>query len=227
MMIKLKDLNFPVLIGGFLGIAALITLNIIVINAEFLVAMCFVLFIIFAYNNFSHVIINMLEDRTNKIQKDFGYYFELQEDVLTSLIAYHEKRSKLPEEIKQISNFSKNEVEKILDKRQKVLNQIILQQLEQKLKIISLKEISITQMIQEETSYWFSKSVYSEFQANKTSNFYKDILFQEGIDTINRMSTFTTKNIVSDNNILNQLVLIKNHLSVPMNVLIIGALGKL
>ena len=105
-----------------------------------------------AYKNFS-VIVDSLEERTNKIQKDFGYYFELQENVLTSLISYHEKRSKLPEEIKQISNFSKNEVEKILDKRQKVLNHTILQQLEQKLKMISLKEISILQMIQEETSH--------------------------------------------------------------------------
>lgn len=227
MMIKLKDLNFPVLIGGVLGVAALITLNIIVINAEFLVAICFVLFIIFAYNNFSDVIVDMLEERTNRIQKDFGYYFELQESVLTSLISYHEKRNKLPEEIKQISNFSKNEVEKILDKRQKVLNLTILQQLEQKLKMISLKEISILQMIQEETSYWFSKSVYNEFQANKTSNFYKDILLQEGIDTINKMSTVITKNRVPKNNVLSQLIVIKNHLSVPMNVLIIGALGKL
>ena len=226
-MIKLKDLNFPILIGGVLGVAALITLNIVVINAEFLVAICFVLFITFAYNNFSDVIVDMLEERTNKIQKDFGYYFELQENVLTSLIAYHEKRSMLPEEIKQISTFSKNEVERILNERQKVLNHTILLQLEQKLKMISLKEISILQMIQEEASYWFTKSVYSEFQANKTSNFYKDILLQEGIDTINKMSTTTTKNIVSNNNTLRQLVMIKNHLSVPMNVLVIGALGKL
>ena len=226
-MIKLKDLNFPILIGGVLGVAALITLNIVVINAEFLVAICFVLFITFAYSNFSDVIVDMLEERTNKIQKDFGYYFELQENVLTSLISYHEKRSMLPNEIKQISTFSKNEVERILSERQRVLNHTILQQLEQKLKMISLKEISILQMIQEEASYWFTKSVYSEFQANKTSNFYKDILLQEGIDTINKMSNITTKNIVSNNNVLGQLVMIKNHLSVPMNVLVIGALGKL
>jgi len=226
-MINLKDLNFPVLGAGILGVAALITLNIIVVNAEFLVAICFVLFIIFAYNNFSDVVVDMLEERTNKIQKDFGYYFELQESVLTSLISYHEKRSKLPEEIKQISNFSKNEVERILEKRQKVLNHTILQQLEQKLKMISLKEISILQMIQEETSHWFSKSVYSEFQANKTSNFYKDILLQEGIDTINKMSMATHKDIASDNNVIKQLVLIKKHLSVPMNVLVLGALNKL
>lgn len=226
-MIKLKDLNFPILIGGVLGVAALITLNIVVINAEFLVAICFVLFITFAYSNFSDVIVDMLEERTNKIQKDFGYYFELQENVLTSLISYHEKRSMLPDEIKQISTFSKNEVERILSERQRVLNHTILQQLEQKLKMISLKEISILQMIQEEASYWFTKSVYSEFQANKTSNFYKDILLQEGIDTINKMSNITTKNIVSNNNVLGQLVMIKNHLSVPMNVLVIGALGKL
>ena len=90
-----------------------------------------------------------------------------------------------------------------------------------------LKEISILQMIQEETSHWFSKSVYSEFQANKTSNFYKDILLQEGIDTINKMSTASNKNLESDNKVLSQLVLVKNHLSVPMNVLVIGALGKL
>ncbi len=226
-MIKLKDLNFPILIGGVLGVAALITLNIVVINAEFLVAICFVLFITFAYSNFSDVIVDMLEERTNKIQKDFGYYFELQENVLTSLISYHEKRSMLPDEIKQISTFSKDEVERILNERQRVLNHTILQQLEQKLKMISLKEVSILQMIQEEASYWFTKSVYSEFQANKTSNFYKDILLQEGIDTINKMSTTTTKNIVSNNNVLGQLVMIKNHLSVPMNVLVIGALGKL
>lgn len=226
-MIKLKDLNFPILIGGVLGVAALITLNIVVINAEFLVAICFVLFITFAYSNFSDVIVDMLEERTNKIQKDFGYYFELQENVLTSLISYHEKRSMLPDEIKQISTFSRDEVERILNERQRVLNHTILQQLEQKLKMISLKEVSILQMIQEEASYWFTKSVYSEFQANKTSNFYKDILLQEGIDTINKMSTTTTKNIVSNNNVLGQLVMIKNHLSVPMNVLVIGALGKL
>ena len=48
-MIKLKDLNFPILIGGVLGIAALIGLNIIVLNAEFLVAVCFVLLYTYTY----------------------------------------------------------------------------------------------------------------------------------------------------------------------------------
>lgn len=228
-MIKLKDLNFPILIGGVLGIAALIGLNIIVLNAEFLVAVCFVLFTIFAYNNASDVAIDMLEERTNKIQKDFGYFFEVQENVLTSLISYHEKRTNLPNEIKQISEFSEAEVASILDRRQGMLSHTILQQLEQKLKMISLKEVSILNMIQEETSQWFSKAVYTEFQAAKTSNFYKDILLQEGIDTINKMSNVTPKKLISgeSTNIFNQLILVKNNLSLPMNILIIGALGKL
>lgn len=227
-MQKLKDLNFPILIGGLLLIGTLITLNIVVLNAEALVALCFVLFVLFAYSNFSNIVIDMLEERTNKIQKDFNYYFELQEEVLTTLISYHKKRITLSEEINEISFFSKTEIENILNKRQKELENIILEQIEQKLKTILIKETSITQMIQKETSSWFSKSVYNQFQSNKTSSFSKDILLQEGIALINKMSEFDIKKLikVQDIHLLSQVVMIHKHLDISMDILIIGALSK-
>ena len=119
-MQKVKDLNFSILVGGLLFIGTLISLNILILNAEALVALCFILFVIFAYLNFNNIVIDLLNDRTNKIQKDFNYYFELQEEILKSLILYHKKRISLMDEIKEISTFSKSEIKKILIENFKV-----------------------------------------------------------------------------------------------------------
>lgn len=227
-MQKVKDLNFSILVGGLLFIGTLISLNILILNAEALVALCFILFVIFAYLNFNNIVIDLLNDRTNKIQKDFNYYFELQEEILKSLILYHKKRISLMDEIKEISTFSKSEIKKILIVRQKDLTDIILEEVDQKLKSISIKEVNIIQMIQKETSISFSKSVYSKFNSNKTSSFSKDILLQEGISLINNISNSTSKEMIqiNNNNLMYQLVIISKYLNIPMNTLILGTLAK-
>ena len=159
MVANLKNINFTTLAIAALVIAVLTSREILVYNEELLVAISFFVFVGFAYVNLSDVFAASLDDRAKQIQKEFDYYFALNEEVLELLISYHGKRKSLAKELKNISTFSQQEIRNILNKYQHALENNISLQLEQKLKTIYMKEQSINQFIQEETSQLFSKNV--------------------------------------------------------------------
>lgn len=185
--IQLKNINFPFLTAILLILAVFISKGILVFDAEAIVAVSFVSFIVFAYLNAGEIVTKELEERAEKIQKEFDYHYNLQENVLKQLISYHEKRSQLAAEVAKIAAFSKNEIQFILDKRQNALENNLSLQIQQKLKTVALKEQSILQFIQEETSYWFSKYVRDTF-ASAESKEAKDQIIKDSIRTIEQMS---------------------------------------
>lgn len=174
---------------GFLLIAVLISKEIIVINAETLVLISFIVFMFFAYRNLNDVLVSQLEERSDAIRKEFDHYFSMREDLLSLLISYHNTRKMLSNEITEISHFSKNEVKHILAKRQKALENNLSLQIQQKLRTILLKELSIVQQVQQETSHWFAKHVIKSFsEKNPSVNKLKDIMLKEAINALETMS---------------------------------------
>lgn len=178
---------------GLLTLGVLTSKEILVFNAESLVAISFTIFMVFAYRNVSDVIVTELEDRSERIRKEFDHYFSLREDLLSLLISYHSTRKMLSDEVTNISHFSKNEIKHILAKRQKALKNNLSVQVQQKLKTILLKELSIIQQVQQETSHWFAKHVLASFATkNPSVTRLKDIMIKEAIDMINVMSKYSS-----------------------------------
>lgn len=185
--ISIKNVNFPFLTAVLLILAIFVSRGVLVFDAEAIVAISFVVFMVFAYQNASDMVREELEERAHKIQKEFDLHYQLQEDVLKQLISYHQKRKDLTKEISQIADFSRQQVEYILAKRQQSLRHHLAQQIEQKLKTVAMKEQNVLQFMQEETSYWFSKYVRDIF-ASSESKTARDSMIQEGIQRIGQMS---------------------------------------
>lgn len=186
-MIQLKNVNFAFLAAVLLALAVFVSKSVLVFDAEAIVAVSFLIFMVFAYQNASEMVTTELEERAERIQKEFDLHYRLQEDVLKQLISYHQKRHELSKEVANIAEFCKHEIEYVLSKRQKALEHHLASQIDQKLKTVALKEQSIKQFIQEETSYWFSRYVYETF-ASAESKQAKDVIIQESIKTIGEMS---------------------------------------
>jgi F0F1-type ATP synthase membrane subunit b/b' len=214
---------------GLLTLGVFTSKEILVFNEETLVAISFILFMIFAYRNLNDVFVAELEERATKIKKEFDHYFSLREDLLDLLISYHGIRKMLSNEITEISNVSKNEIKNILVKRQKALENSLSLQIQQKLRTILLKELSIVQQIQQETSHWFSKYVFASFQTQKTSPI-KDIMIREGIHLIDAMSKYSSIQGKSlsigqeTKKFLNNLLVLHRMTHIPMETLLIGYL---
>ena len=80
--------------------------GILTLNAEFLLAVCFIIFVLYFYSNLSENLIEPLEEQSNAIQKEFEQYYNKYENMLKTLVSYHERRVILVDELKQIASFS-------------------------------------------------------------------------------------------------------------------------
>lgn len=213
---------------GALVIAVLTIKEIIVYNEETLVLVSFIIFMFFAYKNVSDVVVSQLEDRSEAIKKEFDHYFSMREDLLSLLISYHNTRKMLSNEISEISHFSKNEVKHILAKRQKSLENNLSVQIQQKLRTILLKELSIVQQVQQETSHWFAKHVFMSFsEKNASVSKLKDIMIKEAINTLETVSKDSSDGTVSNDGTktyLDNVALLNKATNIPVDKLLINSI---
>lgn len=189
----MKNLNFPVLSSIILALAALTGGGILTLNAEFLLAVCFTIFVFYFYLNLSDNLVEPLEEQSNIIQKEFEQYYDKYEAMLESLVSYHERRVSLAHELKQIASFSKEELVYLVNQRQKSFAQEISDQITQKLKTLELKDQEIYKDIQNQASSHFTEKVMDWFSKDTESKYSKDILVQEAIGNIEQI-TKTTPN---------------------------------
>lgn len=220
----MTNLNFSVLSGIVLVFAALTGSGIIALNAEFLLAICFITFVAYFYYNFSNSLVDPLEEQSEMIQKEFELYYNQYETMLKTLVLYHERRVILANELKQITEFSKRELFYLVDRRQKSFAQEISHQITQKLKTLELKDQDIYKDIQSQASTYFTNQVLEYFSKGTESSYSKDILVQEAITSILQISKrapegYNLSSLVSSK-IKNDL-LISSATNIPLSFLIL------
>nr|YP_007890621.1 ATP synthase F0 subunit b [Jakoba bahamiensis]AAO45014.1 ATP synthase F0 subunit b [Jakoba bahamiensis]AGH24115.1 ATP synthase F0 subunit b [Jakoba bahamiensis] len=131
-------------------IAGLAAEGILTVNAQFLVALCFAFFIIFAYLNVKDVVVSELNDRASQIQKEFEDAFRLKEEVLKTIVSYYRKQLHLTEEITSIYQFSKEQIHLIISSRRKALESKLMQEIGTKLETVLMKEKALYSSMQTE-----------------------------------------------------------------------------
>lgn len=216
----LKNRNV-LLVFGLSAFAGIISKEILILNEETLVAICFVLFVIFAYMNVSDIVVSELKDRASKIQKEFDDYYQLRENILHSLISYHNKQVSLLKEIHQIFIFSKSEIQNIIHAQQKNLQNNISLQIKQKLRILAMREFNFIQFMQTETTHFVTASVIQGFHIDKKSH-SKNLLmkrsFKEGIQTLHQMSKLPLSTATAQ--LLDNALLLHKASGIPMELLL-------
>lgn len=173
----------------FLIIVVFTSKEILLYNEETLVLICFILFVMFAYKNISDSFVAMFQERSDKIYKDLDYYYGIQEDLLKSLVSYHERQADIHDEVQSISTFSKSEIERIVSSRQAYLEHEIANQLRSKLDSVVLKEQSIMREIQADLSAWLADSVSKEFRTGENASKSREALVKEAISHVGTLES--------------------------------------
>lgn len=132
------------------AIAGLSAEGFLTINAQFLVALCFFFFIIFAYLNIKDMVSLELEDRANLIHKELEEAYRLKSEILNTVLSYYKKQLNLKEDILSIYEFSKNQVNQIISSRKKALEFKLMNDVLVKLDTVLLKEKTLSFSMQKE-----------------------------------------------------------------------------
>lgn len=166
--------------------AILVAQDIIIVDEEILVLLCFVLFIIFLSQNISEVISNELQSRASKIRDEFEETNLLQEDMYLTVLHYHNKQLSLQNEIQNIFDWTSQQMKELINTRSQALNHLLQRELEEKLKLIAMKEQSFLYSMQEETSSYLTSKVIAN--ANQLDS---DVI-SEGIQMIEHLAVTTS-----------------------------------
>jgi hypothetical protein len=108
----------------------------------------------------------MFEERREKSYKDIVSSYDFQEEALKVLINYHTLQVLVISEIKQLFDFSKTEITRILDKRQSSFKFVVASQIEQKLSLLADKEAVVAAQTQETINSTVSSTVLTLFKSN-------------------------------------------------------------
>jgi hypothetical protein len=156
-----QALNYLYVLLGTIGVA-----GVLVMDEEVLVLLCWVVFVCLAYAYGGGAVNAMFEDRREKFYKDIVISYDLKEEALKVLINYHIIQVLAISEIKNLFKFSKNEITRILSKRQASFKFIIGSQIEQKLSILADKESAVAAQVQDTINTTVSTNVLNLFKSN-------------------------------------------------------------
>ena len=156
-----QSLNYLYVLLGTAGV-----MGVLVMDEEVLVLLCWVLFVGLAYTYGSSAINAIFEERREKFYKDMVVSYDFQEEALKILINYHIVQVLIISEVRNLFNFSKIEIAKILAKRQASFKFIIASQIEQKLSILADKEAGVAAQVQDNINLIVSINVLHLFKSN-------------------------------------------------------------
>ena len=149
---------FCFILGAFFS-----TANIVILNEESLVAICFVIFVATLYVYGRSIISETLEERSRQVSQEFDRLFDLQLKNKELLISCYEHQSGLSAKIRTIFSFSQEEIKSLVAQKEKGLNYIISLQIEQKLMSIFSKEVAILLSLQSEIVKFFTFEIRNLF----------------------------------------------------------------
>lgn len=143
-------------------LSTVISMNILFVEEELLVLLCWLLFVSLTYIYGFSAINSIFEERRETFCKDINLSFSFQEKALKILINYHRIQLRIVLEIIVLFNFSRSEITRIIMKRQLNFKFLIASQIEQKLSLLVDKEASIEAQIQSNISLTVSNKVLND-----------------------------------------------------------------
>lgn len=185
-----KNKMYTITFYFFLG-ALFATANIIIMNEETIVAICFVLFITTIYVYGRTTITESLAERTQQISQEFDSFYALHLQNIELLISYYKKQNDLLDKVTAISSFTKDEIKNVISKKEQALNASISLQIEQKLNAILAKEMAIIAGIQSEIVKLFTMEIREMFVKESPSQ--KQLKSEVTNESIAKLNLLTTK----------------------------------
>jgi len=159
-----------------------------VLTEEVIVLCAFIAFVGFIYNYSNSYVTTAIETETKKIGQEFDVFFEIQKKVIKNLITYHVLQVLVVTQIRNLLEFSKNEISSLIKSKQKGLNAILVNQLEQKLSYLASRETNLASQVQENASKHIVEGIQNLFTGdNKKKKKIKDKFFEENLAKLERI----------------------------------------
>nr|YP_009446447.1 ATP synthase F0 subunit b [Ancoracysta twista]ATY40935.1 ATP synthase F0 subunit b [Ancoracysta twista] len=153
-----------------LFLIASLSKEIILLNEETLVGICFILFVLYTNKYFSASVANSLDEVAANIEKEFSNYFSVYKKTLELLITYHRRKLDLYVTMESVFSWAKSEVAEIVTARNLALQQELTSQLQNRLNRILMKESDFIQEIYMKNLNLFTKSLELKILANNSKN---------------------------------------------------------
>jgi hypothetical protein len=180
----MKSLNNLYILLGTAGI-----MGVLVMDEEVLVLGCWVVFVCLAYTYGSSTVNEIFEERRAKFAEDILSSYTFQEMATKALINYHNIQVSVLSEIKELFDFSKSEISRILGQRRDSFKSIIGSQIEQKLSILADKEAAVASQVQESIHSTVSQNVFTLFKSKeKNVKVLKEKILNESMSKFESIS---------------------------------------
>ena len=161
----LTNSNLRIYLFLFLAFCVLSSKHIIIYNEETLVAISFFAFIFFVYRYFGDTIKESLNERSVVIQQELQNFLNLKESSFKELLSEHNRVSGLVQTIKTLETFTTNELKYLNINSKNALNNMFINQMQQKLQYL-LSENILTNVV---LAFQDSKSQKSGSDSTKIS----------------------------------------------------------
>ena len=166
----------------FAVLATAVVLTVLIMDEEVLVLYVFVTFCGLSYHFVSGSVDEQLRSDASKMGVEFDKYFEVQKKVLKTLIQYHVTQILVISQLKNLLDFSKSEITKVIEAKKKSFDAQLATQIEQKLAYIAAKELSISAKVQSESSDIITKKIRTIFETdNKQKGALKEKILTENL----------------------------------------------
>ena len=180
--VKFISQNLKLVTFGILVFFVLSSKHIIIYNEETLVVISFIAFVIFSYRMLNESIENSFNERSDAIFNELQNSIILKENLLCELLEEHKKQLHLNKFLKHVREFSFKELSAISGDRQKALQFIFAQQIQQKLKTLASSQNATQENLQYALQKGFRGSVLEEFNFSKKT--LKPRLIQQALDQL-------------------------------------------
>jgi hypothetical protein len=154
-------------IFSFLAFCVLSSKNIFIYNEETLVALSFFLFLFFVFRYFGNTVKDSLDERSQIIQHELQNFLNIKENSFRELLCEHQKSEVLIHTMQKLDGFTVRELKKLNVNSEKALGNILIDQLEQKLKTLLFSQVALQQKLQHLLSENILTNVLLAFQQVK------------------------------------------------------------
>jgi hypothetical protein len=120
-----------------------------------------------------------LNERSTAIYNELQNSLQIKEYLLKELLEEHKKQLSIKNLLNTLNKFCSSEILQVNSQRQKALQNVFAQQIQQKLKTLLLSQNKVSELLQEVIVAGFRASVLEEFQ--NTKQYIKPKLLQEAL----------------------------------------------
>lgn len=169
---------------GFLVFIVLSSKQLILYNEEILVAISFLLFIIFSVFSYGHTVADSFDDRSNLLKSELIKFLQVRENSLNELI---DQKTKLLDQNKIIQKIGIDSflmLSLVVNKRSQTISAVFYNQTLQKFKNLWLCKRSFQQELQQVILKGFRRAVLENCQKSKAT--IKPVFLAQAFDQLSK-----------------------------------------